>query len=155
MDQHFYRLAQGLRLSSLGIGTYLGRADDETDRAYEGALRTAIEGGINVLDTSRNYRGERSELAIGRVLQDFDREKLVLCTKAGYYLDRNAHSLEPEFLEENLRLSLVNLGVAEVDIFYLHNPETQLRERGEEAFYDIARAAFERCEALVAQGLTR
>lgn len=150
MSQAFYRLAQGMRLSSLGIGTYLGAADDSTDAAYKAAIRAAIDGGVNVIDTSRNYRGERSERAIGRAIAGANRDELVLCTKAGYCIDRRGHSLAPEFLEENLTASLANLGVKQVDIFYLHNPETQT-----ENFYQQIKDAFERCEQMAARGLLR
>jgi aryl-alcohol dehydrogenase-like predicted oxidoreductase len=155
MSEAFYRLAQGMRLSSLGIGTYLGPADDATDAAYEAAIAAAIAGGINVIDTSRNYRGERSEKAIGRAIAIANRDELVLCTKAGYHIDRRGHSLQPDFLAANLQASLINLGVAQVDVFYLHNPETQLAEAGPGAFYDQIQIAFERCEAMAAQGLLR
>lgn len=150
MSNGFYRLAQGMRLSSLGIGTYLGELNDATDANYEAAIRAAIAGGVNVIDTSRNYRNERSERAIGRAIAGANRDEFVLCTKAGYMLDRRGHSLAPAFLEENLRASLVNLGVAKVDIFYLHNPETQTED-----FYGQIRSAFEHCETMVAAGLTR
>ena len=152
MDNQFYRLAQGMRLSSLGIGTYLGAADAATDASYESAISAAINAGINVIDTSRNYRGERSERAIGRAIAGRNRDELVLCTKAGYFVDRRGHSLAPEFLEQNLQASLGNLGVAQVDVFYLHNPETQLDEPD---FYEQIRAAFERCEAMAARGWLR
>ncbi|MBM3766998.1 MAG: aldo/keto reductase, partial [Acidobacteria bacterium] len=102
----FYRVAQGLRLSSLGIGTYLGNADDDTDRAYEAALHAAIDGGINVIDTARNYRRERSERAIARAIAGRKRDELILCTKAGYRIDGPGHSLDPGFLEANLHASL-------------------------------------------------
>ena len=42
MENRFYRLAQGMRLSSLGIGTYLGAPDDATDSNYEAAIRAAL-----------------------------------------------------------------------------------------------------------------
>lgn len=155
MGEGFYRLAQGMRLSSLGIGTYLGNADDETDRGYEAAIRASIEGGINVIDTSRNYRGERSEKAVGRAIAGHNRDELILCTKAGYRLDRRGHSLDPDFLEENLQASLQNLGVPQVDVFYLHNPETQLLPTHPEPFYEQIRDAFTRCEALAARGWLR
>ena len=152
MENRFYRLTQGLRLSSLGIGTYLGAPDDVTDANYEAAIRAAIDGGINVIDTARNYRGERSERAIGRAIAGVNRDELVLCTKAGYFIDRRGHSLDPDFLQENLEASLVNLGVEQVDVFYLHNPETQLDSND---FYSQLRAAFERCEAMAARGMLR
>ncbi|MFN0102330.1 MAG: aldo/keto reductase [Bryobacteraceae bacterium] len=155
MDNKFYRLAQGMRLSSLGIGTYLGAMDEATDGNYEVAIRAGIAGGINVIDTSRNYRGERSERAIGRAIAGANRDELVICTKAGYFIDRRGHSLEPDFLEENLRKSLLNLATGRIDIFYLHNPETQLQSGSSGDFYAQIRAAFERCETMAARGLIR
>lgn len=150
MGEGFHRLAQGMRLSSVGIGTYLGEADDATDAGYEASIRAALAGGVNVIDTSRNYRGERSERAVGRAIAGWNRDEIVLCTKAGYEIGRRGHSLAPDFLEENLAASLGNLGVAQVDVFYLHNPETQTDD-----FYGQIRAAFERCEALAARGWLR
>jgi aryl-alcohol dehydrogenase-like predicted oxidoreductase len=155
MDSRFYRVAQGLRLSSLGIGTYLGEMDEETDASYEAALREAIDGGINVIDTSRNYRQERSEQCIGRAIRGRNRDELVICTKAGYRLDQPGHSLEPSFLLSNLDASLRNLGVDAVDVFYLHNPETQLGQYSADAFYDLIRAAFEQCERMAESGQIR
>jgi aryl-alcohol dehydrogenase-like predicted oxidoreductase len=150
MPNAFYRLAQGMRLSSLGIGTYLGPVDDATDANYEAAIRAAITGGINVIDTSRNYRAERSEKVIARAIAGANRDELVICTKAGYEIEKRGHSLAPDFLETNLNASLQNLNVNQLDVFYLHNPETQT-----ENFEAQIRAAFERCEQLVAQGKIR
>ena len=42
MENRFYRLAQGTRMTSLGTGTYLGAPDDATDANYEAAVRAAI-----------------------------------------------------------------------------------------------------------------
>ncbi len=88
-DNHF-RNEQSLWLSSIGIGTYLGNADDSTDRAYTDAIVRAVELGGNVIDTASNYRFQRSERSIGKALQalttqhGFSREELLICTKAGY-----------------------------------------------------------------------
>jgi aryl-alcohol dehydrogenase-like predicted oxidoreductase len=152
MDNQFYRLAQGMRLSSLGIGTYLGGADAAADAGYEASIRAAVAGGINVIDTARNYRGQQSERAIGRAISGVNRDELVICTKAGYLVGGSGHSLAPDFLDENLQASLLNLGIAQVDVFYLHNPETQL---GADDFYSQIRAAFERCEAMAVRGILR
>src|SRR5687768_6855606 len=63
-----HRHFRDLTVSSIGIGTYLGAADDATDRLYEAALARALAIGINVIDTAINYRCQRSERAVGRVL---------------------------------------------------------------------------------------
>src|SRR5260370_33989501 len=64
----FYRDAQGLLVSNIGIGTYLGDIDEATDRGYTEAIRAALKEGVNFIDTSLNYRNQRSELAIGAAL---------------------------------------------------------------------------------------
>ena len=60
-------------LSSIGIGTYLGQADEATDRAYTEAVIAAVEGGINVIDSAINYRFQRSERSIGAALVELAR----------------------------------------------------------------------------------
>src|SRR5499427_9656491 len=84
-----FREAQGLLLSSIGIGTYLGQPDERTDAAYTAAIVAAVENGINVADAAINYRFQRSERSIGAALvqleaKGYSRDQLVLCTKAGY-----------------------------------------------------------------------
>ena len=56
-----FRQVQSLALSSLGIGTYLGQPDDKTDAGYAASVISAVENGINVIDTAINYRFQRSE----------------------------------------------------------------------------------------------
>ena len=87
--EHF-READGLYLSSIGLGTYLGEADAQTDVLYEESIKCALAGGVNVLDTAINYRNQRSERAIGQVLAALDREngikreEVIIATKGGY-----------------------------------------------------------------------
>jgi hypothetical protein len=57
--------AHSVTLSSLGVGTYLGRPDDATDAAVSAAVRASIDAGWNVIDSAINYRHERGERAIG------------------------------------------------------------------------------------------
>ena len=77
-DAGFYRTALGLSVSSLGIGTYLGKSDAEADRAYTEALIAAGEAGINFFDTAINYRDQRSERSIGAALRHLQRDEMVV-----------------------------------------------------------------------------
>src|SRR5258706_5745549 len=84
-----FREAQTLNVASLGIGTYLGQADDKTDGGYAASVIAAVENGINVIDTAINYRFQRSERSIGSDLKQlaqkgFSREEFIICTKGGY-----------------------------------------------------------------------
>ncbi len=171
----FYRNVQSLTASTLGLGTYLGAMDEATDTSYAHAVTAAIEGGINVIDTSLNYRNQHSELAIGAALEALfrtgkaQRDELLICTKAGYLVPDavpqgvlnpsdivgNMHSMAPAFLEDQLERSRRNLGLETIDVFYLHNPETQLRFVSPDEFHSRAEAAFAACERFVAEGKIR
>jgi len=182
---HFREIPDGLHLSSIGIGTYLGEPDEAADSGYAAAVVAAIEGGINVVDSAINYRLQRSERSIGAALRElaakgFARDEIVLCTKAGFltpdgempddaneyfsreYIDRGifrpediaagCHCMTPRYLADQLERSLRNLGVECVDVFYLHNPETQLGEISREELNRRLREAFAFLESVVAAG---
>lgn len=164
----FYRsTAQGFFVSTLGIGTYLGKMDDATDARYTEAVVSAIRGGINVIDTSLNYRHQRSERAIGKALQlleGVDRESLLVCTKAGYLVPNavppeinavRGHSMDPVFLSDQLDRSRSNLGLDTIDVFYLHNPETELGSLEPQDFYAAVCSAFSHLEEQAAVGKIR
>src|SRR5206468_3800395 len=134
------RQAQGLTVSTIGIGTYLGAMDDETDEAYVEAIGRALDRGVNFIDTSLNYRDQRSEHCVARAISAWmqdergARDQLVVCTKAGY-LVRGAvpsgigpddivggmHCLTAAFLADQLGRSRQNLGLNTIDVFYQHN----------------------------------
>jgi aryl-alcohol dehydrogenase-like predicted oxidoreductase len=167
-DAGFYRAVVDLRVSSLGIGTYLGAADDTSDRGYTDALLAAGESGINFFDTAINYRHQRSERSIGEVLRQLRRDEIVVCTKAGFltpgavpaslrpeHVVGGMHSMAPHFLEDQIERSRVNLGVDTIDVFYLHNPETQLSARTPAEFESAIRCAFAELERLVDHGKIR
>src|SRR5260370_12462217 len=83
---HFRSGLGGLWLSSLGIGTYLGRDDAATDALYAASVRRALQLGINVIDSAINYRNQRSERAVGAAVREsgISRDAFVLCTKGGF-----------------------------------------------------------------------
>jgi aryl-alcohol dehydrogenase-like predicted oxidoreductase len=112
-----FREALGLRVSSIGIGTYLGDSTDDADAAYRAALAQAIASGINVIDTAINYRCQRSERAVGAAIHaalgdgSAKRDELVVCSKAGYVpldtfppADREAYQeyVRREFLDTEI-----------------------------------------------------
>ncbi|HSV05205.1 MAG TPA: aldo/keto reductase, partial [Candidatus Binatus sp.] len=170
-----FRALDGLTVSSIGLGTYLGDEDDEADRGYGEAIVYAANLGCNLFDTAINYRAQRSERVLGQALAalerdgSFRREQLVFCTKGGYLafdggvppdpsqyvvdtyirpgviapedVVGGAHCMTPRYLENQLARSLRNLGVATVDVYYVHNPETQLTAVSRAEFLTRIRAA--------------
>ncbi|MBK7597970.1 MAG: aldo/keto reductase [Acidobacteria bacterium] len=85
-----FRQSQNLWMSTIGLGSYLGNADDQTDEAYRRAVIQAVELGCNVIDSAANYRFQRSERSIGAALDDlfregrFGRDGIVVSTKGGF-----------------------------------------------------------------------
>ena len=58
-----------LKISSLGIGTYVGDPDDLTDfYMYDAIKQSVLSGGINHIDTAPNYRYMKSERTVGKIL---------------------------------------------------------------------------------------
>ncbi|QQS42771.1 MAG: aldo/keto reductase [Acidobacteriota bacterium] len=179
-----FREANGLRLSSIGVGTYLGNWDEETDAAYAAAIESFVRAGGNVIDTAANYRFQRSERSIGTALNElanaFAREELFISTKGGYlpfdgepvpdveaYFEREfvskgiagkddlvggSHCMAPDYLESQIEQSLRNMGIEAVDLFYIHNPESQLAAVDRYTFEARIGKAFERLEDLRSKG---
>ena len=183
-----FREREGLSLSSIGIGTFLGHPDEETDERYKEAVVRAVQLGVNVIDSASNYRFQRSERSIGQALtelaeQGFSRDELLLCTKGGYlpfdggppydvqtYVEETfvkpgiatfdeivgtSHCMTPAYLQNQLDQSLKNLGVSTVDVYYIHNPESQLGYVPETEFYHRLQRAFERLEQNRSEGKLR
>jgi aryl-alcohol dehydrogenase-like predicted oxidoreductase len=158
-ERHFRRLGD-LALSSIGLGTYLGPTDERTDDLYRAAITRALELGLNVIDTASNYRHQRSERAVGSALAEavkrgvVARDEVVVASKAGFLATGGArpadprdvvagcHSLAPDYLRHTIEQSQKNLGLGTIDIYYVHNPETQLEEVAHPVFVDRMRAAF-------------
>jgi aryl-alcohol dehydrogenase-like predicted oxidoreductase len=184
--EHFRSLRPSVRLSSVGLGTYLGRDDDATDQLYRGAVDGALAAGVNVLDTAVNYRNQRSERVVGAALaaaverKVVARDEIVVATKGGFiprdaavpddpkryftatYLESGiiapddvvagAHCMTPRYLTDQIARSRANLGLETIDIYYVHNPETQLAEVKRPEFLSRLEAAFAALEAAVASG---
>lgn len=155
-------------MSSLGIGTYIGQPDEATDIGYTDAILAAVEGGVNFIDTSINYRHQRSERSVGAALKKVQRDEVVICTKAGFLtpgavpdtlqaqdIAGRIHSMAPAFLADQIERSRANLSVDTIDVLYLHNPETQLGLISADAFDDRLRRAFAMLEQEVAKGHVR
>jgi len=64
----------------------------------------------------------------------------------------NCHIMTPRYLEAQIEWSRRNLGLEVLDIYYVHNPETQLSEIPRSEFLVRIRGAFERLERAVAEG---
>lgn len=89
LPKDHFRIFLGRKVSSIGMGTHRGDADDETDASYTNALKVGLAGGLNLIDTAINYRAMRSERLVGRVVNDFlaignERDSVFVVSKGGF-----------------------------------------------------------------------
>lgn len=120
----------GLTVSPIALGTTkLGRNTDvkypaafelPTDRQVKALLDTALELGINLIDTAPAY-GE-SERRIGSLLGK-QREQVVLCTKCGeqYAAGRSTYDFSARAITASVEQSLRRLRTDRLDILLLHS----------------------------------
>lgn len=111
------------------------------------------------------------------------RDEVLVCTKAGYLsfdaslpadprayfireyvqpgildpktLAGGMHCIAPVYLQDQMERSRRNLGLQTIDVFYLHNPETQLAEVPREVFRERVKDAFHMLEKKVKTGEVR
>jgi L-galactose dehydrogenase/L-glyceraldehyde 3-phosphate reductase len=116
----------GLQISELvfGGGWVGGILIHQDDAVKREAIRRAIDGGINFIDTAPGYGDGQSEEALGWLLQEVE-PKPYLATKVR--LDPASSEAIDAQIEASLAASLKRLQRDDVDLLQLHNP---IREDG-------------------------
>jgi aryl-alcohol dehydrogenase-like predicted oxidoreductase len=97
------------------VGGILIHKDDATKRE---AIRKALAGGMNWIDTAAQYGQGKSEQALGWILPEME-QKPHLSTK--FNLDPQNLDNLAEQIEERLNQSLERLGRSSIDLLQLHN----------------------------------
>ncbi len=114
----------GLMVPALGFGgAPLGSVYGDIDEgASIRAFHTAVERGIDLVDTSPYYGIKKGEEVLGRALAGGWRERVILSTKGGR-IDRAVFDFTPKHMTASLDESLRRLGTDYVDIFIAHDIE--------------------------------
>ncbi|MDI3298615.1 MAG: aldo/keto reductase family protein [Bacillota bacterium] len=122
----------GLRVSEIGLGSWLTYGGSVGREEAIACVRRAYELGVNFFDTADVYQGGEAERVLGEALRGLPRSSYVLATKAFWPVGEgpNDRGLSRKHLMESLEGSLRRLGVDYVDLFYCHrfDPETPLEE---------------------------
>lgn len=120
-----------LYVNPIGLGTnyvgghnlYPGAIDEEAGKRL---VHTAIENGIDFIDTAYLYGPGRSEELIGEVVKESGkRDGLVIATKIApiFADDQMLVDNSPQFLREEVEKSLKRLQTDYIDLMYLHYPD--------------------------------
>ena len=109
-----------MTVSALGFGAMrLPIIDDQTDKINEEKaikmIRTAIDNGVNYVDTAYDYHGKQSERLVKKALEDGYREKVFLADKLPMWHIKDENDMERIFNEQ-----LEKLGTDRIDLYMLH-----------------------------------
>ena len=122
-------------VSEMAVGTWaiggkgLGVVDDDDSIA---AIRTMIEGGVNLIDTAPGYGVGHSEEVVGKAIKGIDRSKIMISTKfgAGPTTLNYAHTQDKanrDGTRQNvfyeLEQSLKRLDTDHIDFYFMHWPD--------------------------------
>ena len=124
----------GLEVSQIGFGAIKLREGEVTDEQATEALNTALDLGINFVDTHRGY-GD-SETKIGRAIAHRRDE---------FYLATKTHSRDASSLRKDLETSLTELRTERIDLYQFHSVS------GEQRFRDVMAPGCALAEARKAQ----
>ena len=128
-------LGQGLEVSAIGLGcmgmdhAYGAPADREEMIIL---IRLAVTLGCNFFDTAVVY-GEANEVLLGKALEIFPRDEVIIATKFGIYgqeivdgKPQNILNSKPDSIREQLEGSLKRLGVDYIDLYYQHRVDPEV-----------------------------
>jgi aryl-alcohol dehydrogenase-like predicted oxidoreductase len=122
---------QGLEVSAIGLGCmgmsdFYGPSDESTNLSV---LNTALDMGINFLDTADMYGVGANERLLGKILKT-RREEVVLATKFGSVRGAGGAFLgvngTPEYVRAACDASLARLGVDHIDLYYQHRVDPRV-----------------------------
>ncbi len=136
----------GFKISEISLGTWQvggkwGSSFD--DRNADNILNSAIDKGINFIDTADVYEAGMSEKAVGRVVRSRS-EKIYVASKCGRQINPHVNEgYTPDVLQKYVEDTLKRTGLESLDLIQLHCPPTEVYYRPE---------IFERFEKLKAEG---
>lgn len=111
----------GLGTNKVGGHNLFDGLKDENGAAV---VKAALNNGISLLDTAFMYGLGKSEEIIGDVIQDYDRSKIVIASKAAQDPNNELKpNNDPKFLKDSVDKALERLNTDYIDIFYIHFPD--------------------------------
>ncbi|KAM4611080.1 voltage-gated potassium channel subunit beta-2-like isoform 2-T2 [Polymixia lowei] len=116
----------GLRVSCLGLGTWVTFGGQITDETAEELMTLAYENGINLFDTAEVYAAGKAEVVLGSIIKKkgWRRSSLVITTKIFWGgKAETERGLSRKHIIEGLRASLERLQLEYVDVVFANRPD--------------------------------
>jgi D-threo-aldose 1-dehydrogenase len=152
------RLRTGVEVSRLSLGTAAlgGLYTSVSDADSADTVLTALDSGINFIDTAPLYGKGTAEVRIGKALAGRDRSSFVISTKIGRLLVPSTTDIDDFFMDsdntvkiqfdfsasgvrQSLESSLERLGLDSVEILFIHDPDANADEAILEAYPELDR----------------
>ncbi|XP_041701973.1 voltage-gated potassium channel subunit beta-2 isoform X5 [Coregonus clupeaformis] len=116
----------GLRVSCMGLGTWVTFGGQITDEMAEEIMTLAYENGINLFDTAEVYAAGKAEVVLGNIIKKkgWRRSTLVITTKIFWGgKAETERGLSRKHIIEGLRASLDRLQLEYVDVVFANRPD--------------------------------
>ncbi|XP_035007649.1 voltage-gated potassium channel subunit beta-2 isoform X1 [Hippoglossus stenolepis] len=116
----------GLRVSCLGLGTWVTFGGQITDEMAEQLMTLAYENGINLFDTAEVYAAGKAEVVLGNIIKKkgWRRSTLVITTKIFWGgKAETERGLSRKHIIEGLKASLERLQLDYVDVVFANRPD--------------------------------
>jgi voltage-dependent potassium channel beta subunit len=133
----------GLKMSTVGIGSWLTFGSAVEEAATRACVRAAVEAGVNFIDTADVYARGEAEKVLGPVLAEHRRSDLVIATKLFWPMSENANDrgLSRKHIMESVEGSLRRLRTDYIDLYQCHRPDPETPvEETVRAMSDLVRA---------------
>ncbi len=122
-----YLGSSDLHVSVVGLGTWAIGGDfwGETDDAQSiQAIQTALDSGINLIDTAPAYGAGHAETVVGKAIAG-RRDEVVIATKCGVVRTKDGfeRNLKPESVRQEVEDSLRRLQTDVIDLYQIHWPD--------------------------------
>ena len=116
----------GIKLSVIGLGSWLTFGNTVERDATRACVLEAWEHGVNFIDTANVYAKGAAEEALSPVLRELNRDELVLATKVYFPMgdSPNERGLSRKHVRDQLHHSLRRLQVEYVDLYQCHRFDT-------------------------------
>lgn len=164
------------------LGDPSAAADQSYVAAIESGLKSGINVLDSAINYRHQRSERNIGAVLKQLIEsgELHRDEVLVCTKAGYlsfdgdppadpraYFHREyvetgvldpkelaggMHCMSPAYLENQIERSRRNLGLETIDLFYIHNPESQLADVSREVFRQRLKDAFAVLEKLVKAG---